>query len=229
MNAGPDDVHVLLGAYVLGGLADEDHRAFTEHLRACRDCQAELGQVSGLPRLLDLAGPDGGPHLSDAADAPTTPLPPADDGRVTDLLAEVARRRRRRRTWLSGIAAAAAAALFAGGAWLGPGMFTTAAPAPPTTHFVASAAPGSDVKVDVALVTRGWGTQLDIDCEDMPKNGELLLYVIDGNGKAMTAASWRATATGYSKVTGATFLSPDQIKAIEVRTGTGTVVASART
>ena len=226
MNAGPDDVHVLLGAYVLGGLADDDHRAFTEHLRACRDCQAELGQVSGLPRLLDLAGPDGGPHLTDEADAPAAPLPPSDDGRVTDLLAEVARRRRRRRTWLSALAAAAAVVLFAGGVLLGPSMFTST---PPTTHYTVAAAPGSAVKVDVALVTRGWGTQVDINCEDMPKTGELLLYVIDGKGKATTAASWRATASGYSKVTGATALSPDQIRAIEVRTDAGTVVASART
>ena len=64
MTTGSDELHVLLGAYVLGGLSDDDHRAFTEHLRTCADCQAELGQVSGLPRLLDLAGPAGGPHLS---------------------------------------------------------------------------------------------------------------------------------------------------------------------
>ncbi len=227
MNPGPDDVHVLLGAYVLGGLADDDHRAFTEHLRTCRDCQVELGQVSGLPRLLDLAGPDGGPHLTDTADPPAASLPPSDDGRVTNLLAEVSRRRRRRRAWLSALAAAAAVVLFAGGVWLGPRLSTSTTP--PTTHYTVAAAPGSAVKIDVALVTRGWGTQVDIDCEDMPKTGELLLYVIDGSGKATTAASWRATATGYSQVTGATALSPDQIRAIEVRTGTGRVVASART
>jgi hypothetical protein len=226
MTPGPHDVHVLLGAYVLGGLSDDDHRTFTEHLRTCRECQAELGQVSGLPRLLDLAGPDGGPHLADADTTPAAALPPVGGEGVADLLAEVSRRRRRRRAWLSAVAAAAAVLLFAGGAWLGPQMLTST---PPTAHYVAAAAPGSTVKVDVALVTRGWGTQLDIDCEDMPKEGELLLYVIDRNGKAMTAASWRATTSGYSRVTGATALSPDQIEAIEVRTGTGRVVASART
>jgi len=47
-----EQLHQLLGAYLLGGLSDDDHRAFTEHLRACAACQQELGQVSGLPRLL---------------------------------------------------------------------------------------------------------------------------------------------------------------------------------
>ena len=74
MNPGSDDVHVLLGAYVLGGLSDEDHRTYSEHLRTCGPCQAELGQVSGLPRLLDLAGPEGGPHLADGPAAVPEPL-----------------------------------------------------------------------------------------------------------------------------------------------------------
>jgi hypothetical protein len=94
---------------------------------------------------------------------------------------------------------------------------------------VAAAAPGSSVKIDVALVTRGWGTQLDIDCEDMPTKGELLLWVIDRHGKATTAASWRATPTGYSRVTGATALRTNEIQSLEVRNDSGRVLASART
>jgi hypothetical protein len=228
MTSGPDDVHVLLGAYVLGGLSDDDHRAFTEHVRTCRQCQAELGQVSGLPRLLDLAGPGGGPHLAATLGSPEPVAAPPGDGRVADLLAAVARRRRRRLAWLSGAAAAAAAAVFAGGAWLGPGLVVAS---PPTSHYVASAAPGSGSagRVDVALVTRGWGTQVDLDCEDMPTDGTLVLYVIDEGGHGVAAASWRATKSGYSRVTGATALSPSEIRTIEVRTGSGQVVASTQT
>ena len=195
MTTGPDDLHALLGAYVLGGLSDDDHRAFSEHLRSCRQCQTDMGQVSGLPRLLDLAGPEGGPHLSEAPVAVPAPLlTDHDDERVATLLREVGRRRRRRRTWLAVVAGAAAGQ-----------------------------------KNDAALVTRGWGTQRDIDCEDMPTDGELALWVIDRSGKATTAASWRATTTGYSRVTGATALRPNEIQALEVRTGTGRVLASART
>ncbi|WP_374970968.1 zf-HC2 domain-containing protein [Terrabacter sp. BE26] len=233
MSPGSDDVHVLLGAYVLGGLSDEDHRMYSEHLRTCGPCQAELGQVSGLPRLLDLAGPEGGPHLSDGPAAVPEPLATEQgDARVTTLLGEVARRRRRRRAWLTALAAAAAVIFFAGGAWLGRSLGTTATPtAPPAAvaeHVAVAALPGSSVRIDVALVKRGWGTELDIDCEDMPTNGELALWVIDAKGRAVTAASWRATAAGYSRVTGATALSPNEIQTLEVRTGTGKVLASAR-
>ncbi|MER7072426.1 zf-HC2 domain-containing protein [Terrabacter sp. NPDC000476] len=230
MTTEPTDLHVLLGAFVLGGLSDADHRAFSEHLRTCAQCQTELGQVSGLPRLLDLAGPTGGPHL--AAPEPGAPeevVRGAGEDRVASLLTAVAARRRRRRAGLSLAAAAAAAAVFAGGAWLGPSLFADDTPALPTTHVVAAPAPGSAVKIDVALVTRGWGTQLDIDCEDMPTDGELLLWVVDRQGRATTAASWRATPAGYSRVTGATALRPNEIQTLEVRTGTGRVLASART
>ena len=67
------------------------------------------------------------------------------------------------------MAAAAAAVLVGAGVWLGPRL--SAPPALPTTHVVAAPAPGSSVHVDVALVTRGWGTQLDLNCEDMPTAG----------------------------------------------------------
>lgn len=230
MTTGSDDLHVLLGAYVLGGLSDDDHRAFSEHLRTCGHCQTDLGQVSGLPRLLDLAGPEGGPLLATGADdgdrGPGSE--PVEEANVARLLDEVGRRRRRRRGWLSAVAAAAAVLLFAGGVWLGPRLAPVSAPVPAATHVAAAAVSGSGVRVDIALVPRGWGTQLDIDCEDMPTQGELALWVVDRSGRAVTAASWRATAAGYSRVTGATALSPDQIGALEVRTGSGKVLASTR-
>ncbi|MGW5241245.1 zf-HC2 domain-containing protein [Monashia sp. NPDC004114] len=225
--AGPEDLHVLLGAYVLGGLSDEDHRAFSEHLRTCRQCQAELGQVSGIPRLLHLAGPAGGPHLATTqTGAPEPALAEPDDARVARLLREVGRRRRRRRTWFASLSAAAAVLLFVAGGLIGPSIVASN---PPTTHVAAAALPGSSVKVDVALVTRGWGTQLDIDCEDMPKNGELLLWVTDHNGNQTPVASWLATPSGYSKVTGATALRPNEITRVEIRTGTGRLLAAAQT
>lgn len=231
MTTGSDDLHVLLGAYVLGGLSDDDHSAFSEHLRTCGRCQTDLGQVSGLPRLLDLAGPEGGPHMATGADGRDR-VPrsePVDEANVARLLDEVGRRRRRRRGWLAAVAAAAAVVLFAGGAWLGPRLAPSSTPPLPATHVAAAAVSGSGVRVDIALVPRGWGTQLDIDCEDMPTQGELALWVVDRSGRAMTAASWRATAAGYSRVTGATALSPSEIRSLEVRTGTGKVLASART
>ena len=52
-----EEPHILLGAYVLGGLSDEDRQAFSDHLRSCRECQDEYDLVAGIPRLLDLVEP----------------------------------------------------------------------------------------------------------------------------------------------------------------------------
>ena len=119
MSTAPEELHALLGAYVLGGLSETDHRAFTEHLRTCAACQAELGQISGLPRLLDLAGPTGGPHLSADGTNPAI-LATGDDEHLASLLSRAHAQRRTRRRWLGAVAAAAAVLLFGAGMWLGP-------------------------------------------------------------------------------------------------------------
>jgi anti-sigma factor RsiW len=48
------DNHVLLGAFILGGLSDEDAQDFRDHLQSCPDCRQELDRLAGLPRLLEL-------------------------------------------------------------------------------------------------------------------------------------------------------------------------------
>lgn len=207
------DLHVLLGAFVLGGLSDEDHQAFTEHLRSCATCQQEAGQVSGLPRLLDLVTPDD--------------LPAPTPSGVPDLLAEV-RRRRGRQRWLRLAAASVLAALCLGaGVIVGPRL--SAAPDLPTVRYSTVALDNSSMEVDVAVVSRGWGTEFQIDCKDMPLNGQLALWAVDKQGHATPVASWNATSTGYATVTGASSIRSAQLGALQVRTGDGKVVASATT
>ncbi|NUR14843.1 zf-HC2 domain-containing protein [Terrabacter sp. C0L_2] len=46
--------HVLLGAYLLGVLGDDEERTFTEHLAACSTCQRDLDAAQHLPQLLSL-------------------------------------------------------------------------------------------------------------------------------------------------------------------------------
>jgi len=57
MTSTAEEPHILAGAYVLGSLSAEDHRAFTIHLRSCPRCRTELDELAGLPRLLDLLDP----------------------------------------------------------------------------------------------------------------------------------------------------------------------------
>jgi hypothetical protein len=225
-----DGLHQHLGAYVLGGLSDDDHRAFTEHLRTCATCQQELGQVSGIPRMLSLVD-SATTEIPYAAELAPEPAAVADVARsrpngVADLLAEARRRRRRRRGWLVAGATVAAAAVFGAGAWLGPGLLDSP---PPSEQYTATAVGGSSAEVDINLVTRGWGTQLELACSDMPIGEEIVVYVVDDSGRELAAGSWLGTRSGYATVTGATALRPEQIRSIEVRTASGEVLATART
>lgn len=223
-----DELHTLLGAYVLGGLSDSDHRTFTEHLRTCAQCQQELGQVSGLPRLLSLTDTTMAYAAEPGPDAPDPARgAEATASSVGDLLEAGRRRRRRRRGWVMAAASVAAAAVFGLGAWVGPDLFDS--PPPQSQRYTATAAEGSTAQVGIDLVKRGWGTQLDLSCENMPVGQEIELYVIDRSGRAVHAGSWLGTPSGYSKVTGATALKPDQIQSVEVRTASGTLLATAKT
>ncbi|RKS77616.1 anti-sigma-K factor RskA [Motilibacter peucedani] len=47
-----DDVHALLGAYILDALVDDERAAFDRHLEACADCRSELpGMRAAAARL----------------------------------------------------------------------------------------------------------------------------------------------------------------------------------
>jgi len=98
-----DHVRTDIGAYVLGGLEQEEAVAVREHLASCSACAEEHARLSGLPRLLALAAP------MDEAGPPA----PALEERVLDAVASERPRRapRRRRLLRPRVLVPAAAAL----------------------------------------------------------------------------------------------------------------------
>lgn len=50
------EVHLLLGAFVLGGLDAEDVRTFATHMAGCARCRAELPDGRAVAAALALAG-----------------------------------------------------------------------------------------------------------------------------------------------------------------------------
>src|SRR5664279_4711261 len=122
MTAGHDELQVLMGAFVLGGLSDADHAAFATHLRDCPICQRELAQLSGIPRLLDLA--------SDAALMPAAAESEAEPPRPepAKVLALVRARRRRTRILASVAAAVLAVAMLGAGTAIGVNLGRTPTP-----------------------------------------------------------------------------------------------------
>jgi anti-sigma factor RsiW len=213
-----------LGAYVLGALGPEEARALEEHLASCAACRAELEAFETLPALLDAVPPERAAAL--AHDAGRAPEPAAAPGA---LLARVARRRRARSLAWGGALAAAAAAFFAAGIALGPVLGSapgpTAGPGPgpsasaaPTPAATLTMTTDDGARVDLALVRKAWGTQLDLTCRGMPEAGAFTVWVVAADGAAQQAGSW--TSSGYegrAVLTGASSFQVASIASVEIR------------
>jgi hypothetical protein len=239
MTAGHDEWHILAGAFILGGLSDQEHRVFAAHLRECRACQREVGELGGIPRLLDLADEPAERAPADAATAsdterPVTPAAPAiPDGGDPALVDLVARLRvgRRRARLRAGVAAAASAVVLAGGGiWLGLtlGRSGAATAATPTAQVAVAPAAGGSVSGQVAFVAKGWGTELRLDGAQLPTSGDLALWVHDGSGRADQVATWHGTPSGRTTLTAASARQLADIRTVEIRTSAGEVIAVAR-
>ncbi|MEP6649655.1 MAG: zf-HC2 domain-containing protein [Lapillicoccus sp.] len=226
-----EELHLLLGAFVLGGLDAAEHQAFSRHLRGCQVCQREAAQLSGLPALLDLVEPG---HME--PEEPNGPAPDPDGLMSAETLAPVelldrVRAARRRRRWrLAAVAAVAVLVAGAVGASIGPVM--SRLNAPPTRGLVAAAAPlapgqSAPAQVEIDLVTRNWGTQLDVRGTSLPTGKVLFLAVTDRDGHQYDVASWTGTASGRAALTAACWMKPGDIVRVQVHTQEGTPIATA--
>jgi hypothetical protein len=227
-----EELHVLLGAFVLGGLDPDEHRAFTRHLRHCEVCQREAAQLSGLPTMLDLVEP---------SEVAVGVLPETTgDGTVVEAASVQVPRRllqrvradRRRRRWRLAVAAAVLAVLAGGiGAAIGPVMSRITAP--PTRGLVAAAAPASGQstppRVEIDLVSRTWGTQLDLRGTSLPPGQVLYLAVTDKDGHSYDVASWTGTPSGRATLSAACWMKSDDIAKVNVHTDDGEALATANT
>ncbi|MDQ4488960.1 zf-HC2 domain-containing protein [Sinomonas sp. ASV486] len=234
--SGHEGLRLDLGAYVLGALSPDEARAVEVHLAACVHCRAELASLETLPALLDAVPlARAGEIAHDDARSPDYALGPA--GAPRELLARVARRRRARSAVWAGSLAAAAAGFFAAGIAAGPVVGTAlgggpapsarpsaTAPAPAQTLTLASE---SGAQVDLALVRKGWGTELDLTCHGMPNGGVFTVWVVGADGSSQQAASW--SSAGYASravLTGATSIQLASIRTVEIRDAAQQTIAS---
>ena len=215
MSDSHEDVRMLLGAYVLGGLGDTDLGRVQDHLPMCSTCRDELASLAGLPGMLRRR-----PVESDSP--PNLAVPPQ---LLPALLGEVAAQRRqaRRRSGLRlAVAAVTVAALTAGGGAL---LSRETDSAGVQASFAAAA--GSSMSGRVQLTAKPWGTALTVDLAGLPRSGRFVLQTTGRDGAREQAASWGATATGTVKVVGATSLTPHDLTRVAVVGADGQVVAVA--
>lgn len=206
-----EQLHHLLGAYLLGGLDASDRDRFRAHLKDCAECRNELDGLESLPELLEsLPVPD--------AVALTSPRAP-DPGKETAsaavphsiLDALAARRRKSRRRWAAVVGAVAAACLAIG---FIAGPLLNQPPKPDASYSVQAS---SGLQVTVGLVKKNWGTELAVEGRSMPLNGTFSLWVRDRAGGEDRACAWTATSSGRVRITGATPVQLTSISSVELR------------
>jgi anti-sigma factor RsiW len=216
-----EQLRELLGAFVLGGLEPEEHRAFSRHLRTCSECQREAGQVSGLPALLELARPGVQPGVPIQADDVLAP--------PVSLGDRVRRDRTRRRFANAALIAAVAVVCLVAGFLSRPLVLDDNAPAPPTGTTVAAVGIGSwPVQGAVTVVTKQWGTQLELQAGQLPTTGTMGLWVVESDGHAYRVATWNATPAGRTSLTAACAVRSESIAKVEIRTSRGARIAEAK-
>lgn len=217
-----EQLRELLGAFVLGGLEPEEHRAFSRHLRTCTECQREAGQVSGLPALLELARPDGQPAAVFEADGD---LPPP-----ASLTERIQRDRRRRRFASIGLVAAVVVLSLVVGFVTRPLLVDDSPPAITAqgTTVAAVGVGSSPVQGAVTVVSKQWGTQLELQAGQLPTTGTMALWVVESDGHAYRVATWNATPAGRTSLTAACAVRSEAIATVEIRTGGGARIAEAK-
>jgi hypothetical protein len=227
-----DELRMLLGGYLLGGLDDADTDRLDEHLLDCDRCRAELDRLAPIPELLQRLpeasnGAHGGPIGTVLAARPT---PARIEGLLTKMRAERSRDRRLARVrWL----AAAAVVLIA--AVIGVGVLTTghrdptpiALPSPALVTAVFEPSAGSGLSGQAMLTPKAWGVAVSLDVSRLQGSGPFFCQVRNANGDFQQAAVWGPTPTGNAKVTGASSIKIGSVSAIAIADSQGHVLGTA--
>jgi hypothetical protein len=200
--------------YALGTLDAGEREQVAEHLPGCRECQAVLESVAGLPGLLARVD----------SDDVSPPRAVPDEAMFQRLLARTAevpaasrpapRRGPRRRLVLA--AAAAAVALAAGGGWA-----LYEAGQDDTRVVAASSGP---VHATVWVTPTPSGTSVRLDLDGVEAEERCRLVAVDRNGRRMVAVSWEAGYSGTATFVGSVPVPMDRLASLQVETDTRTLV-----
>ena len=210
-------------AYVLGALTPEERLVFERHLATCPTCSAAVRDLAGLPGLLAQVS-------REVVESPQVPEP-VPDTLLPNLVREV-RRSQHRRRWVAGLVAAAAVLVLGVGTVLvvtngDDGAPTQAGPVLATAHEMEQV-DQTGVWGEVALTSVLWGTRLDLTCSYQESAGgypegehtyALVVHTTDGGTEQV--ATWKGLPGKTMHVTGATALTTDQIRDVEVQDAAG--------
>jgi hypothetical protein len=210
-------------AYAMGALDPADAAEFEAHMATCGECRARVAEARDTLMLLSALAP--GEHVGDdhgADDHGADDLLP--DTLLPGLLRRVSRERNRRRV-LAGAAAAAVAAVAATvlvAFWPGSSGSSPDHPTVAARDFVA--VQKTPVKANASLISKPWGTQIDVHCSyavGVTHAYRYRLQVTEVNGDVEDAGSWVVPAHDDVSYVAGTALALDRIKSVEIVTYDG--------
>lgn len=231
-----------LALAALGALPEAEWAVVGPHLATCAGCRAALRDLEATAGLMAALGPEAAAQVAAADDAPPAPpfttlarstlgpvvagtterhvpIGPIDRPRFIEV-AEATRRRARRNRLL---AAVAAVALLAAGTTAWRFTLTSAARRPPA---VATLASSNAMHLVAHLEPKGWGTEVTVIAGGA-RTREGLDVWLGAPGRGWVDAGSFSTVPGKTiRVTMACDAHWAGITTIEVRTGSGRVVAS---
>jgi predicted anti-sigma-YlaC factor YlaD len=190
-----------LGAYLLGALDGSDRARVAAHLEICPDCRDDLVGLAPLPGLLARV-----PREEPVTDATT---PPASAELLLVQIAGIRRRRRRVAAGLAAAFAAVAVGIFGAQQLLQGG-------GGPHGVVVAAANTSSHVSGRATLLATSQGSTIEVGVSGVQRGTRCQLIVLGLDGRREIAATWQATYEGTATVTGASALTPEQIRQLVV-------------
>jgi anti-sigma factor RsiW len=208
----PDPFRYDDAAYVLGALDESDRLAFEAHLATCAECRARVAEVR--PTAARLAG------ISSAA---IGDLPPEPETLLPGLLARARRERARGRLVTAGLGAVAAASVAALAVVAWPSG--SSAPASPTLAF--AAVRPTPVSATARLVSRAWGTEIDLRCHYSAALTHYVPYelvVTDTEQHTYVAGSWTLARGRDTVFTGGTAVRRSDIQRMQITLADGTPI-----
>jgi hypothetical protein len=228
-----DELRMLLGGYLLGGLDDTDTDRLDAHLLSCDQCRDELERLAPIPELLQRL-PDanftGGPGNPARIAPAAQPTPARIEGLLTKMRAERTRDRRLARVrWLAAAAVVLIAAAIGFGVVTSDRSKTTplVLPSPQLITARFEPAAGSGLTGEASVTPKTWGMAISLDVTRLQGTGPFFCEVHATSGATEQAAAWGETPTGSAKVTGASSMQVTDVSAIAITDKQGHVLGTA--
>ncbi|MCY1137501.1 zf-HC2 domain-containing protein [Actinoplanes sp. Pm04-4] len=233
MSTDHDELHRLLGGYLLGGLDEADTERLDEHLRDCDRCRDELDRLAAVPELLRRL-PEAEQVDDDVAAAPVSMSARPSQENIDGLLRRM-RAERTRQSRMAGVRWLAAAAVVLVAVAVGIGVVRGSResrqpqvlPSPQLVTAQFQPAQGSGMAGQAVLTPKTWGVSVSLDVSKLSGDGPFHCQVRGSSGQVEQAMVWGPTPSGNAKVIGASSIQLREVSRIEVQDHDGHVLGSA--